>query len=72
MTDVHGMITALYVERERIDHAIGRLETRARALVPRHPQNRGRKIMAPEERLEVSRRMTAYWTARRKEHRDHS
>ena len=71
MTDVHGMITALYAERERIDRAIGRLETRAQALVPRNPQNRGRKTMPPQERLEVSRRITAYWAARRKERREH-
>ena len=67
MTGIHVMITALYAEREHIDRAIDRLERRARALVPRNPQNRGRKDMPPEERLEVSRRMTAYWAARRKE-----
>lgn len=65
MADIHAIIMALYAERERIERAIANLEKRANASIPRNRQNRGRKSMPPEERREVSRRMTAYW-ARRK------
>ena len=70
MADIHAMITALYAKRERIERAILRLEARARAAVERIPSNRGRKSMPPEERIEVSRRMAAYWAAKRKESRE--
>lgn len=66
MADIHAIIMALYAERERIERAIANLEKRANVSIPRKPQNRGRKSMPPEERREVSRRMTAYWAARRK------
>ena len=67
MADIHAMIAALYAERKRVSQAIVLLEARARAAAERNPQNRGRKSMAAQERMEVSRRMTAYWAARRAE-----
>ena len=66
--DLRATLKTLYAERKRIEREIARLEARQEAglaALGRNPYNRGRKIMLPEERLEVSRRMTAYWAARR-------
>jgi len=61
--DVNRALRELYDEKRRLDAAIARLELRLRGRVP--PSRRGRKSMGPEERLEVSRRMTRYWEMRR-------
>lgn len=58
----------LKAERQVIDNALRELETLARlhAITGTDPKRRGRKAMGHEERLEVSRRMKAYWSKRRK------
>lgn len=62
--DVNKALRELHEEKRRLDAAIAALEARAGEL--RGPRKRrGRKSMSPEERLEVSRRMTRYWEARR-------
>jgi len=63
--DLNRALKELYEERERVDRAIHALESgrlaHSRAVVHR----RGRKMMPPEERLAVSKRMTEYWRAKR-------
>lgn len=64
--DLNKALRELHAERERVDRAINALEAglKAASRVPAR-NRRGRKMMSPEERLEVSRRMSAYWEARR-------
>lgn len=62
--DVTKTLRELYVEKKRLDRAIARLEAQ-RGAASRNAKTRGRNTMGPQERLEVSRRMTAYWAARR-------
>ena len=66
--DLHKRIGELIQELRRIDKTIARLEK----LPPmsRERSTRGRKSMPPEERLEVSKRLTAYWAKRRQLKRD--
>ena len=62
--DLRATLKTLYAERKRVEREIARLEARqntALAALGRNPYDRGRKNMPPEERLEVSRRMTAFW-----------
>lgn len=61
--DVEKALRDLYAEKKRIERAIARLEGTVRGSASR--STRGRKIMGEEERREVSRRMKAYWAARR-------
>ena len=63
--DLDKTLHELYEEKKRIDRTIGRLETRLAMLSGTPRVRRGRKSMSAEERLEVSRRMSAYWAARR-------
>ena len=64
--DLNKALRELFEEKKRIDRAIARLETRMASLMRRSgTSRRGRKSMGPEERLEVSRRMRAYWQSRR-------
>lgn len=60
--DVNKALRELHEEKRRLDIIIAALEARlsngARA-------RRGRKSMSPRERLEVSKRMSKYWEARR-------
>jgi hypothetical protein len=58
-------LRGLYAEKKRLDGAIARLEARLALLSGSPRSRRGRKTMNAEERLEVSRRMSAYWAARR-------
>jgi hypothetical protein len=68
--DIAKALRELYSEKKRLDAAIAALEARTRnnrtgAGAKRVPGRRGRKSMSAAERLEVSRRMTQYWEARR-------
>ena len=60
--DVNKALRELYEEKKRLDAAIAALEQR---LGGSRLKRRGRRSMSPEERLEVSRRMSRYWEARR-------
>ena len=62
--DVTKTLRELYAEKKRLDRVIARLEVQ-RGAASRRAKTRGRSTMGPNERLEVSRRMTAYWAARR-------
>jgi hypothetical protein len=64
--DLSKALRELYEERKRVDRAIHTLEAglKAASRVPAR-NRRGRKTMSPEERLVVSRRMSAYWEAKR-------
>jgi hypothetical protein len=67
--DIGKALRELYNEKKRLDAAIAALEARLRAgktgSVAKTGKRRGRKSMSAAERLEVSRRMTLYWQARR-------
>ena len=63
--DLDKALRDLYVEKKRLDRAIARMEARLALLSGLPRSRRGRKTMNAEERLEVSRRMSAYWAARR-------
>jgi hypothetical protein len=63
--DLDKALRDLYMEKKRLDRAIVRLEARLALLSGLPRSRRGRKTMNAEERLEVSRRMSAYWAARR-------
>ena len=64
--DLNKALHELYEERKRVERAIHALESgrmaSSRAITA---HRRGRRTMSPEERLEVSRRMTEYWRNRR-------
>ncbi|MGA3026134.1 MAG: hypothetical protein ABSF98_15310 [Bryobacteraceae bacterium] len=62
--DIYKAIHELIVEKKRIDAVIASLEARSNGGV-REKSRRGRKSMDPDERAAVSRRMAAYWAARR-------
>jgi len=62
--DVDAVLRELVREWKRINRVIARLEAQQLEMKLQHPVHRGRKSMAPEERLEVSRRMKEYWKAR--------
>ncbi len=67
--DVDKTIGQLREEKDRLDRAITRLEKQLAAeaaRAPAVPKRRGRKSMSPQDRLEVSKRMRAYWAAHRK------
>jgi hypothetical protein len=68
--DIAKALRELYTEKKRLDAAIATLETRLKAAhkgaaVRSVKGRRGRKSMSAAERLEVSKRMTLYWEARR-------
>lgn len=63
--DLDKTLRDLYAEKKRLDRGIVRLEARLALLSGLPRSRRGRKTMNAEERLEVSRRMCAYWAARR-------
>ena len=62
--DVNKALRELHEEKRRLDIAIAALEARL-GNGSRARGRRGRKSMSPEERLEVSKRMSKYWEARR-------
>ena len=68
--DIVKALRELYNEKKRLDAAIAALEARIKAAhsgsrAKPAKGRRGRKSMSAAERLEVSRRMTSYWQARR-------
>jgi hypothetical protein len=69
--DIVKALRDLYNEKKRLDVAIATLEARVKAArtgsvtAKAARSRRGRKSMSAAERLEVSRRMTLYWEARR-------
>jgi hypothetical protein len=70
--DLSKTIQDLYAEKEKLERVIASLEELQRASglsVPPAPgsgKRRGRKSMSPDDRQEVSERMTKYWASRRK------
>ena len=62
--DLYSVISQLRSEASQIEHAIHMVEQLQN---PQPAKRRGRKSMAPAERLIVSARMRKYWAARRKE-----
>ena len=62
--DVNKALRELHEEKRRLDIAIAALEARL-GNESRARGRRGRKSMSPAERLEVSKRMSKYWEARR-------
>lgn len=68
--DIVKALRELYNEKKRLDVAIASLEARLKAAqtgsaTKTVKRRRGRKGMSAAERLEVSKRMTLYWEARR-------
>jgi hypothetical protein len=68
--DIVKVLRELYDEKKRLDAAISSLEARLKASRTNSGAKpakgrRGRKGMSAAERLEVSKRMTLYWQARR-------
>ena len=62
--DIYKAIHDLMQEKKRLDAVIASLESRTNGR-SREKSRRGRKSMNAEERAAVSRRMAAYWAARR-------
>jgi hypothetical protein len=69
--DLSKALRELYEEKKRLDRVIEALEASQKVLAGKKLKRtpRGRKSMGPEERLAVSRRMSAYWAARRAQQR---
>ncbi len=64
--DINKTLRELHQEKRDLDAAIAALEARLHTRAVRPTQSRrGRKSMSPEEREQVSRRMSKYWEARR-------
>ncbi len=66
--DIVKALRELYNEKKRLDATIASLEARVKASgsgAKSSKRRRGRKNMSAAERLEVSKRMTLYWEARR-------
>ncbi len=64
--DLNKAIKELYEEMRRLDLTIELLEARLTAEpLPSQGKRRGRKSMSASEKSEVSRRMKAYWAARK-------
>ena len=63
--DVDKALRELHEEKRRLDITIAALEARVGKGSRARVRRRGRKSMSAEERLEVSRRMSKYWQARR-------
>ena len=65
--DLYSAIRELYDQKKRIDFAIAALEAKESKgwNSGNRKKRRGRKGMSADERVEVSRRMRAYWASRR-------
>ena len=66
--DIVKALRELYNEKKRLDATIASLEARVKvrgSTAKSGKRRRGRKSMSAAERLEVSKRMTLYWEARR-------
>jgi septal ring factor EnvC (AmiA/AmiB activator) len=73
--DIIKALRELHAEKKRLDSVIASLEARLVAArkqgaARKSPGRRGRKNMSAAERLEVSKRMTLYWEARRAQLRE--
>jgi hypothetical protein len=73
--DIIKALRELHAERKRLNGLIAALEAQLAAArkhgsVRKGPARRGRKSMSATERLEVSKRMTLYWEARRAQLRE--
>jgi septal ring factor EnvC (AmiA/AmiB activator) len=74
--DIIKALRELHAERKRLTSLIASLEAqlaaarKQRKRLRKSPQRRGRKSMSAAERLEVSKRMTLYWEARRAQLRE--
>jgi hypothetical protein len=73
--DIIKALHDLHAEKKRLDSMIAALEARLAAkrkqsTARKSPGRRGRKSMSAAERLEVSKRMTLYWEARRAQLRE--
>jgi len=73
--DIIKALHELHAEKKRLDSVIAALEARLVAArkqgaTRKKPGRRGRKSMSAAERLEVSKRMTLYWEARRAQLRE--
>jgi hypothetical protein len=73
--DIIKTLHELHAEKKRLDSVIAALEARLVAArkqggARKKPGRRGRKSMSAAERLEVSKRMTLYWEARRAQLRE--
>jgi hypothetical protein len=73
--DIIKALRELHAERKRLNGLIASLEARLAVArnhgsVRKSPARRGRKSMSAAERLEVSKRMTLYWEARRAQLRE--
>jgi bisphosphoglycerate-dependent phosphoglycerate mutase len=64
--DLNKALRELHEEKKRLDRAIHALEAgrKASSSTPAR-MRRGRRMMSAEERREVSKRMSAYWRAKR-------
>lgn len=68
--DLKNALRELYAEKKLLDRAIAQLEMneilkKSASGTPK--SSSGRRSMPPEERLQVSRRMTEYWAKRRQQ-----
>ena len=66
--DIVKALRELYNEKKRLDATIASLEARVKvrgSAAKSSKRRRGRKSVSAAERLEVSKRMTLYWEARR-------
>ena len=73
--DIIKTLQELHAEKKRLDSTIAALEARLAAVrkkgvARKRSGRRGRKSMSAAERLEVSKRMTLYWEARRAQLRE--
>ena len=73
--DIIKALRELHAERKRLTSLIASLEAqlagaRKQRKIRKSPQRRGRKSMSATERLQVSKRMTLYWEARRAQLRE--
>ncbi len=72
--DIIKALHELHAEKKRLDSTIAALEARLAAArkqgARKSPGRRGRKSMSAAERLEVSKRMSLYWEARRAQIRE--
>jgi hypothetical protein len=67
--DLFKAIRELHEEKKRLDGMIASLEAIIGEQERKTPavRRRGRKSMSAEERMEVSKRMQAYWAKRRQQ-----
>jgi len=70
MRDLQRLINELRAQGEKIERAVETLtqmQVAANGVLQTQRKKRGRKGMTPEERRDVSHRMSLYWAQRREE-----